>query len=58
MHGHRAGALSGPSYTPWLRAWDVEAAGVSPAGYPWNQPFLDEWLTHGGTVAGSQNGWE
>ncbi len=47
----------GPVNQAWLRAWDVESGTVSMTGYPWDWNFLDDWLTHGGHVAGSKNGW-
>jgi len=48
----------GPENIPWLRAWNVLPGQVSLVDGYFDGRFLDAWLTHGGTVAGSKNGWE
>jgi hypothetical protein len=48
----------GPSNWGWLRAWNADSVPVNDNTYPWLPIYLDDWLTHGGIVAGSKNGWE
>ncbi len=47
----------GPSNKALLRAWDVEN-GEPYLDYYWSFNAFDPWMTHGGRVAGSRNGWE
>jgi len=46
----------GLSNQPWLRGWEVH--GGEPELSHFDFIILDRWLTHGGNVAGSENGWE
>lgn len=48
----------GPSNRAWLRAWDVNVDGVELDEWNWSFDLFDPWMTHGGKVAGSKNGWE
>ncbi len=48
----------GPSNSAWLIGWHVETGEPEHSEYSWNWNAFDSWLTHGGNVAGSKNGWE
>ncbi len=48
----------GPSSTARLRAWYLYNGVIHQCSVPWLGTFFDPWMTHGGTVAGSKNGWE
>ncbi len=41
-----------------LRAWDVDGGTPHLDGKNWDFDAFDSWMTHGGRVAGSKNGWE
>ncbi len=47
----------GPLCSARLEAWHLYGSTVQPHGVPWGRDFLDSWMTHGGSVAGSKKGW-